>query len=189
MNSTLARISMRQLGLVVLMASMTVLFVGSIVAYLITRAQNPIWRTAEMPGLPPGLLGSTLMLVGVSFAMHRAVRDVRRNRVEALTRDLWLTLAFAVAFLVTQAQNWQVMGSALHGPGPQTLYPFTFLMLTGLHAAHVLGGFVPLGIVIARATRRHYTSSQHEGVALCRQYWDYLGVVWLVLLGTLYLAT
>jgi cytochrome c oxidase subunit 3 len=62
-------------------------------------------------------------------------------------------------------------------------------MLTGLHAAHVLGGFIPLGIVLGRADRRRYSSSEHEGPRLCRQYWDYLFVVWVILLTALFLAT
>ena len=72
---------------------------------------------------------------------------------------------------------------ALHGSDPYARYAFTFYWLTALHAAHVVGGFVPLGIVIARARRRQYSSSRYEGVRLCKQYWDYLGVVWIVLLG------
>ena len=57
-----------------------------------------------------------------------------------------------------------------------------------MHALHVLGGFVPLGIVIHHASRRQYSSSQHEGLSLCAQYWHYLGVVWLILAAMLYLG-
>jgi cytochrome c oxidase subunit III len=189
-TSTIGRLSLRQLGLIVLMVSMTVLFTASIVAYLYTRAANEVWKTPGMPELPHGLFGSTAMLIGLSAAMHRAVADIRKNKNESLQRDLWLALAFAVAFLLGQAFNWGAMAPGLQvAEVPHPLYTFTFYMLTGLHAAHVLGGFIPLGIVIARAQRRLYTSSEHEGVRLVRQYWDYLGVVWLVLLVTLLLAT
>jgi len=81
------------------------------------------------------------------------------------------------------------MAPGLNAPVPHPLYPFTFYMLTGLHAAHVVGGFIPLGITIGNARRRRYTSSHYEGVWLCRQYWDFLGVVWVVLLATLWIAT
>jgi cytochrome c oxidase subunit 3 len=129
------------------------------------------------------------MIAGISFAMHRAVRDIRHNRGESLLRDLWLALAFALAFLLGQALNWRTMAPGLYANVPHPLYPFTFYMLTGLHAAHVVGGFIPLGIVIGRARQHLYTSSEHEGVRLCRQYWDYLGVVWVVLLATLWIVT
>ena len=187
--SLTGRISMRQFGLLVLMVSMTVLFTASIIAYVWTRLVNTTWKTPEMPELPLGLFGSTAMIAGLSAAMHLAVRDVRQNKNESLLRDLWLAGAFAIAFMLGQALNWRTMAPGLNAPVPHPLYPFTFYMLTGLHAAHVVGGFIPLGITIANARRRRYTSSQYEGVRLCRQYWDFLGVVWVILLATLWIVT
>jgi heme/copper-type cytochrome/quinol oxidase subunit 3 len=134
-------------------------------------------------------LTSTAILVGLSVFMHRAVGAVRSNRPEALLRELNLAVLCGIAFLVCQSANWQTMIPALHGTDPYARYAFTFYWLTALHAAHVVGGFVPLGIVVARARKRQYSSSRYEGVRLCKQYWDYLGIVWLVLLATLYFGT
>jgi cytochrome c oxidase subunit 3 len=175
--------------MLVLFGSISMLFGASIVGYLITRSQNDIWKTASMPGLPVGLLGSTLLLAGLSFAMHRALGAVRENRFEQLQRSLMLALAFAVAFVLGQGLNWRAMYGATTATDARTLYGFTFYMLTGLHAVHVVAGFVPLGIALSRARRREYSSSNHEGVKLCTQYWDYLGVVWCILLAVLYFAT
>jgi heme/copper-type cytochrome/quinol oxidase subunit 3 len=170
------------------MASMTMLFGASLVGYLVTRFQNPVWR-AGMPGLPSGLWVSTGLLVIVSLAFSRAIAATRRNRFEALEGFLWLAGAAALGFLVMQAQNWHVMMRAEAAASARTLYAFTFFMLTGLHAAHVIGGFVPLAIVIRKTRLRQYSSSRLEGLVLCRRYWDYLGVVWLVLLAAMYVAT
>jgi cytochrome c oxidase subunit III len=187
-SSTIGRASNRQLGLWVLFVSLSVLFTASLIAYLVTRFNNAIWRTASMPELPTGLFASTAMLVGLSAAMWRAQSDVRANKTDSLVRDLWVAFIFGGAFLCGQGFNWAVMAGAVRD-GEPTMYGFTFYMLTGLHAAHVVGGFIPLGIVLARAHRRRYSSSEHEGLRLCRQYWDYLFVVWLILLGALLLAT
>lgn len=188
-RSRIGRMSTAQLGLVVLFFSMSVLFGASLVAYLITRAANPVWRTPEMPHLPFGLLASTAILAGLSVCMQRAVRAARENRSEGLLRELQLAFVCAAVFLVCQSANWRTMMPALHGADHYARYAFTFYWLTGLHAAHVFGGFVPLGIVLSRARRNQYSSSRYEGVRLCRQYWDYLGIVWLVLLAALYFAT
>lgn len=186
----ISRLSTRQFGLFVLMASMTVLFLATLVAYVYTRLVNPVWKTPEMPDLPIGLVGSSVMLAGLSIAMHHAVHAARQNRSETLKRDLWLALAFCIAFLAGQVLNWLSMAPGLFTTSvPHPLYPFTFYMLTGLHAAHVIGGFIPLGIVIGQAQRNRYTSSAYEGLNLCRQYWDYLGVVWLVLIAALLIVT
>jgi cytochrome c oxidase subunit 3 len=188
-SSRIGRMSLAQLGMVVLFVSLSVLFGASLIAYLITRAQNPVWRTPEMPPLPLGLLASTAIIAALSVFMHRAVRAATENRNEGLLRELQLAFLCAAGFLVCQSANWRTMIPALHGSDPYARYAFTFYWLTALHAAHVVGGFVPLGIVLSRARRRQYSSSRHEGVRLCKQYWDYLGVVWIVLLAALYFAT
>jgi cytochrome c oxidase subunit 3 len=121
--------------------------------------------------------------------MHRALAAVRQNRFDATQRALSIALLLGFAFVIGQLQNWRSMYAATTASDARTLYGFTFYMLTGLHALHVVGGFVPLGIVLNKAKRREYSSSNHEGVKLCAQYWDYLGAVWLILIGVLYFAT
>jgi cytochrome c oxidase subunit 3 len=121
--------------------------------------------------------------------MHVALRAVRHNRFEVLQRSLTVALTLTGAFVLGQAQNWRSMYGATLASDARTLYGFTFYMLTGLHALHVLGGFVPLLVVLGKAKRREYSSSNHEGVKLCAQYWDYLALVWLILISVLYFAT
>jgi cytochrome c oxidase subunit 3 len=173
----------------VALGSLTMLFGATLVAYLVTRAQNEVWRTAEMPPLPGGLLVSTALLVGVSWSMRSAKKSVAKNAFTSLERALWLTAAFATTFLLAQVQNWRTMAATVLPEETRTLYAFTFYMLTVLHAVHVLAGYVPLGLVIARTRQKQYTSSRSEGVRLCAQYWDFLLVVWVVLLGSMYLAS
>jgi len=182
-------VSPKQLAMFVLFGSLTMLFGASVVGYLITRSQNDVWKTASMPGLPLGLVASTILLGGLSVAMHVALRAVRQNRFDALQRALTVALLVGIAFVVGQAENWRSMYAAAIASDARTLYAFTFYMLTGLHALHVLGGFVPLMVVLGKAKRREYSSSNHEGVKLCGQYWDYLGVIWLILISVLYFAT
>ena len=182
-------VSPKQLAMIVLFGTLSMLFGASVVGYLITRSQNDVWKTASMPGLPLGLLASTLLLAALSAAMHVAKRAVRQNRFETLQRALSVALLLGLAFVIGQAQNWRSMYGAAIATDARTLYAFTFYMLTGLHAVHVIGGFVPLLVVLSKAKRREYSSSNHEGVKLCAQYWDYLGVIWLILLGVLYFAT
>jgi cytochrome c oxidase subunit 3 len=175
--------------MLVLFGTLSMLFGASVVGYLITRAQNDVWKTASMPNLPIGLVASSILLAGLSITMHRALAAVRQNAFDATQRRLLIALLLGIAFVIGQAQNWRSMYSATTATDARTLYGFTFYMLTGLHAVHVVGGFVPLSIVLGKAKRREYSSSNHEGIKLVTQYWDYLGVVWLVLLSVLYFAT
>jgi heme/copper-type cytochrome/quinol oxidase subunit 3 len=177
------------MGTYVLFASLSVLFAASLVAYFVTRAQSPLWRTEDLPRLPLGLWLSTLLIFGISSAFQSALGAARKNHPAALMQRLWLGTALVALFLFAQVQNWLAMYHGLFGAPVRSLYPYTFYMLTGLHAAHVVGGFVPVALVLGRARRREYSSSNHEGLRLCVHYWHYLGVVWLVLFSALELST
>ncbi len=182
-------LSPRRMGLYILFGSMTMLFGAVLVGFFFTRAQNAVWITPEMPALPRGLWFSTLLLIGVSASFQSALTMARSNRTDALRRRLFLGTALVVAFLLAQVLNWRVIHAAELLSSVRTLYPSTFYLLTGVHALHVLGGLIPLGFVIHHAARRDYSSSRHEGLSMCVQYWHYLGLVWLVLFAALELGT
>ncbi|HVU04180.1 MAG TPA: cytochrome c oxidase subunit 3 [Polyangiaceae bacterium] len=180
------RMSSEQLLVVLGFVTIGVLFGATIVAYVITRLSAKSFHPEHSPGLPVGLLGSTALLFGVSGAMHNAYMSVSRNRPDSLRRSLWLGFAFAAAFIVGQVLNWRAMFAAQTSFAQPTLFAFTFYLMTGLHALHVLGGFVPLGIVLFRAAQREYSSSRMDGVRFCVWYWHYLGAIWLVLLAVMF---
>lgn len=171
----------------IVLASLSMVFLSTLVAYALVRSANDVWRTPEMPALPLGLVATTALLGGISLALERARAHLRRNAVARALVALEVAALGAIGFLAGQALNWHHMALPV-GASP-TLYPFTFYMLTGTHAAHVLGGLVPLALVIGRATRGEYSSSRCQGVDLCAQYWHYLGGVWLVILGALWLGS
>jgi cytochrome c oxidase subunit 3 len=179
------RMSSEQLLVILGFIAIGVVFAGTLVGYVATRMHVEVWRPANTPGLPFGLTASTAMIFGVSGSMHRAYHSIAQNRQESLKRALWLGLAFAIAFLIGQGFNWahMIRDQAMY-PRP-TLFAFTFYLLTGLHALHVLGGFVPLGVVIYKANEREYSSSRFDGVKFCVWYWHYLGIIWLVLLAVM----
>ena len=183
--ASLPSLSLRQLGVIVLFCSMTVLFIATIIGFWFTRLTSPHYRAPGLPDMPSGLLLSTALIGLTSFCIWQAQLAVKRNLLEALRR--WLLAACTVAslFLLTQTANW----FAMRPPSNEnSLYIATFFLLTGVHALHVLGGFVPLGFVVHHAWRRDYSSSNHEGLSLCAQYWHFLGGVWLVLVTMLYLG-
>ncbi|HEX2732398.1 MAG TPA: cytochrome c oxidase subunit 3 [Polyangiaceae bacterium] len=179
--------SSRQIAMIMFLASLAVLFVTSIIAYLVTRSNHPDW-SRETVQLPWGLLGAGVFLVGTSVFIEMGLRAIRRNDQARLMRALWWTGASAFAFLVAQGFNWRSVVAHNVAEESRLLSLFIFYMLTGVHALHILAGFIPLGIVIHNCREREYSSSRHEGVALCAQYWHFLGVIWVLLMITMQLA-
>jgi cytochrome c oxidase subunit 3 len=121
----------------------------------------------------------------VSVALQLALRSIRKNEQLGLRRWLKIGGALAIGFLCVQAFNWREIQHLNPTLESRQLSQFTFYLLTGVHALHVLGGFVPLGIVHYRALQREYSSSRYDGVRFCVQYWHYLLVVWMLLLVTM----
>ncbi|MEO0814428.1 MAG: cytochrome c oxidase subunit 3 [Myxococcota bacterium] len=181
-------VSAGQLGLWILLASLGMLFAATVVGFLIIRYRTDGWAQG-LPGLPVGLLWSTGIILGASVTLFLAVRAARRGEASRLVQMLWASLALAIAFMVAQAINWLDMVQADMPPNTANLYAFTFYLLTGTHAAHVLGGLIPLSITLRNAIRGRYSATQFEGVSLTAQYWHFLDIVWLILLGVMWGTT
>lgn len=171
------------LGMWLFLATLAVLFVAAIAGYLVVRLDAAQWPPPGMPRLPKGMWAATALILAASVTIHKALRAIEAGQRTASQRWLWTTLALGVAFLAVQSVNWWRLVAA--HTSTKNLYAFTFFMLTGLHAAHVVGGLVLLGIVASRAARGRYGSGQHAGFTYAAMYWHFLDAVWIVVFGVL----
>ncbi len=175
------------LGIKLLVLALSMLFAASIFGYLVIRTRAAVWPPPGVPRLPNTLWISTVIILISSFTMQAAVRAARTDRKTALLTGMLLTTLLGGAFLVSQTLNWFAL-VAVNLTARTNLYGFTFYMLTGLHAAHVVGGLIPLSVVTARASAGRYSAKAHAGVAYCALYWHFLAAVWVVLFGILVIA-
>jgi cytochrome c oxidase subunit 3 len=89
-----------------------------------------------------------------------------------------LTTALTLGFLGLQVTAWVDLfrQGAFLSQNPHSSF---FYIFTGLHAAHVVGGLVALGIVLAKRSPRR------EIVNMVAYYWHFLFVLWVGLYATL----
>jgi cytochrome c oxidase subunit 3 len=177
------------LGMTIFLVSLSVLFAASIVGYLMVRVRSPQWIPPGTAPLPMGLWLSTLLLLLSSITMHGAVLYIRGGKREASTRLLLATFTLGAAFLCSQTYNWWRMVTVDAVLATKSLYAFTFYMLTGLHALHVIGGLIPLARTAWRAHKGAYSWADFHGIRLMAMYWHFLDAVWIVLFAVLELAT
>lgn len=180
-----------RMGMRVFVVMVVVLFVASILGYLVVRIGDQggaPWRPADAPGLPKALLASTALLVVTSGALHGAVRAAQRGDRRRCARDAAIALASALLFLVSQALAWWSLVER-HLGIESSLYAWTFYVLTALHALHVIGGLPSLTLVAFRARRGCYGPGADDGPVLAAMYWHALGAIWLVLYSTLWLGS
>lgn len=172
------------LGMWIFLATLAVLFVAAIVGYLFVRLKAADWPPPGMPRLPAGLWLASFVLLAASAAIHSSLRTIRMDERTASTRWLSITLGLGIAFLAVQSWNWWGL-IRLHLTAGSNLYAFTFFMLTGLHAAHVIGGIALLAVVLSRARRGRYGSGHHPGVTYAAMYVHFLDAIWLLLFAVM----
>ena len=177
-------------GMWLLLVTLGVLFVAGILGYLVVRlGQDPLepFVPEGAPPLPRSLLVSTLMLLASSATMHATVRSVRAGdgRAGGLAG---LTLLLGLGFLAVQVWAWAELWRAQLRLA-DSLYAWTFYVLTALHALHVLGGLVAMHLVITRVSRTHDHAEAVLGFAKCTLYWHTLGLIWIALYATLWIGS
>jgi cytochrome c oxidase subunit 3 len=177
------------LGMTLFLISLSVLFAAAIAGYLLVRLRSAQWVPPGVAPLPLGLWASTLLLLVSSATMQGALLAIRGGKRETCARLLLATLALGAGFLLVQIYNWWKMVAVDAVLATRSLYAFTFYMLTGLHALHVVGGLIPLSVTGWRARRGAYSWADFQGVRLMGMYWHFLGAVWLVLFFVLLMAT
>ncbi|MEE4270084.1 MAG: cytochrome c oxidase subunit 3 [Thermoanaerobaculales bacterium] len=174
----------RRLGMWLFLASLSMLFGGSLVGFVVIRVQASVWPPVGSPGLPPAFWISTALLVMISAVLVLAERAADAAEASRLTHMVSMAALLAVAFVLSQVSGWARLAAASELP-QNNLYLFGVYVLSFLHVLHVVGGLVPLVWVALRARRGRYTVDDHEGVTLVGMYWHFLGAVWLGILAVL----
>lgn len=183
------------LGVKLFLASLAMLFIASMIGYVWVRVPAEQWTGYHHDGMRVGILVSTALLIGCSVTHHKALTSIRGGDSRGLLRWIGMTYALALGFLFNQAWNWKLLVAAkgwlsteAWKTDPNALSAFLFYVLTGLHAAHVVGGFVPLTIVAVKASQRRYDATHLKGVHESALYWHFLDAVWLVIALALWIG-
>lgn len=172
------------MGLALFFVSLAVLFIASAVGVMVVRFASP--ASGALVSFPPIGWVSTGALVTVSLLVHLGVRAVRKDEQTRFRACTAGALAASLVFLGLQAFFWSellLQEMALANAVESGLY--AFFVLTGLHAAHVLGGVLMQSLVTVRAFRGAYWSLHHGQVRGTALYWHFIDLVWLVLVAFL----
>ena len=172
-------------GVKLFLASLSFLFAASILLYLILMLPAERPEVALLPVVGVGLGVATLVMLASSVTFARALSAIRADDRKRFARLMGWTLGLGLAFMVAQSVNWAQLVAAGLPVDAENRHSGFFVVLTVLHALHVVGGLVPLGIVTRRAARGDYTARHHEGARNVALYWHFLDVVWLLMLAAI----
>ncbi len=171
-----------QFGVIVFLASDVMLFAPFFAAYFLLRSTNQPWPPdgVELDLVRAGL--ATAVLVVSSFTLVTADRRHAHGDRSGMQRWLLVTLGLGSLFLANQIAEYATL-SFVAGDHP---YGSIYWGLTGLHAAHVVGGLVALALLYVRAARSpslDEISPWAEGISL---FWHLVDVVWIGVFVTIW---
>ncbi len=162
-------------GVLLACSSIFAFFVALMVAYYWRAQTREHWEPVALPSI---LWASTLLILGSSITLEIGRRRFRQGHWRTASKLLMTTAVIGVAFVACQLTGWWdlVQQGIYLAENPHASF---FYIFTGLHAAHLLGGMIALAfLVLGRKKRREWVDS-------ATFYWHFLGLLWLMLFGTL----
>jgi cytochrome c oxidase subunit III len=174
-----------QTGIWVALGAITMSFAALTSALVVREGTGMDWQHIALPRM---LFVNTLVLVASSVTL-----EIARRRVAAYARGtetqlaaplswLMVTLGLGILFVAGQYVAWlHLKGEGLYlATNPNSSF---FYLFTGVHAVHVLGGLAGLIYVMSKLRRSILRRSTFAAMA---QYWHFIGLLWLYLLGLLW---
>jgi cytochrome c oxidase subunit III len=173
------------------LAMLGVFFVSCMILFLLYALTRSKPEDLKVPPLeiPISFLGTTFLLVGISAALHLAVKSARTEQQVDLRRYVSLAFVMSILFLIFQSfgMTWLAMIHFRIDKPQETLYALTFFLAL-VHALHVVGGVVSIVYVMVKVWRHMYDHENYWGVVYCAWYWHFLDVVWLFMLICFWIA-
>jgi cytochrome c oxidase subunit 3 len=167
-------------GLSFFMAVLTSMFFLFVMGYRFRMAEAD-WQPIADPAI---LWLNTAVLILAGFVMQRARNAAQQGLVDKVRNNLTTAGLLTIVFLVGQYLAWQQLNAAGYYVYANPAAAF-FVLLTALHALHLMGGLFVWGRVVVRAWRGMEITRIKLSIELCTTYWHYLLLVWFVFFALL----
>ena len=173
-------------GMVLLVASEAVFFAAFLGIYAVSYTRARVWPPAGIatPSIAVPTIGVVVLLVS-GAAMAQAMRHALRREYRRASMLRWLAVAVvsAVVFGVLLVIGYADIPFSVG----QGIFESLFYMIIGLEIAHVVGGAVLMGVVLAR-TWTGELALRRDPIQAAAIYWYFVVVLGIVIYAVLYLA-
>ncbi len=174
-----SKIHPHKVALWVAIGGIVMMFAAFTSAYVVRRAAGN-WLEFKLPDI---FMVNTAVIVLSSFTLQFAFRGFKHGKEQQYKGLLIATFVLGLAFVVLQYLGWQAMTDmgATFTVNPSSSFIF---VISGLHAAHVLGGIVALTVALTHAYVLPYkpTLRRKQRFELVVQYWHFVDILWVYLM-------
>ncbi|MBA3649422.1 MAG: cytochrome c oxidase subunit 3 [Chitinophagales bacterium] len=163
-------------GLWLGIASIVMLFAALTSAYIVRKAQGN-WTDFKMPVI---FWLDTAIIIASSFTLRQAIKAFTRYKESAYRTWLSITFLLGCLFLIGQYAGWLQLGKIgiyINGnPSGSFVY-----VISGVHAAHLLGGLVLMVITLIKAFVKPFNPNRLVNLQMMATYWHFVGILWIYL--------
>jgi cytochrome c oxidase subunit 3 len=133
----------KKFGMWLFMVTVFMVFAALSSAYIVRQAEGN-WAFFELPTL---FWVNTVVILISSLTLHWAYVSAKRDNLESVKIAMVITTILGFAFMIGQFLAWkELVSNRIHLVGnPSGSFVY---IISGLHAAHVIGGIVYLLIIL-----------------------------------------
>lgn len=169
----------------------TMLFLAFCSAYFVHQGdgvRNNAWLKFDLPF--EFWISAGIVIVSSIF-MQMAYRSAQRDDIYKIPSLLTITLICGIAFCISQFYGWLNLmdrGLFFSNKEPAEISASFVYVISAAHFAHIIGGLILLTVGITRASRLQIHKKNMVFINICKTYWHFLGILWILLLLFLYFA-
>ncbi|WP_255819891.1 heme-copper oxidase subunit III [Kineococcus sp. TRM81007] len=198
-HGSVNRPNLVSVGVIVWLASELMFFAGLFAIYFTLRSVAPdLWETGTEKLNVTFATVNTIILVISSFWCQFGVfaaerfQPRRRGRlwqVGTWGMQEWFVLTYIFGAIFVAGQVYEYAELAVEGLTiASDSYGSAFILTTGFHGIHVLGGLVAFLLVIVRSfAAKRFGHQEATSAIVISYYWHFVDVVWIGLFTVIYI--
>jgi cytochrome c oxidase subunit 3 len=147
-------------------------------AYIVRHAAGN-WLEFSLPNM---FAYSTMVIIGSSLALHTAYTSYLKGNEKLYKFGVAAALVLGLVFIVLQYAGWLELSA--NGVDLDTNPSASFVyVISGFHAAHVLGGIAAIIVAVLHAYSLPYkvTAKRKLRFELTLIYWHFVDLLWIYL--------
>lgn len=167
----------KKFALWLFMVTVVMIFAAFTSAHIVRQAQGE-WLIYE---LPLQFLINTGIIALSSIFLHLAFRAAKKDNVKQLKPMVLIATLLGFGFLAGQWAAWGDLVSAGNHFVGGNVAPSFLYVITGVHAAHLIGGVIYLLYILIASFRYKVHSRNMLNMEMCTTFWHFLGGLWVYL--------
>jgi cytochrome c oxidase subunit III len=171
-------------GMLLLIATEASLFVVLFFAYFFLSNGDWRWLQQEPPQITYALV-MLAVLLGSSAVLRWGEKQVEAGRFAEARTAMGFTILLGFGFLVLSAFEYR--GHLKHLTPQMNSYGSIFYTITSFHVLHLIGGMLMLSYVLLLPRIGRTNRPPHRAYSDAASYWHFVDIVWVFIVGILYI--